>query len=225
MLCAPIQCAGVKCESQQCRGAAGRPRLRVPHFLAQAQRLHRKADGHARDEQLAEQQQRIQAPALHTRVVSITIAVPQACCSLRRPGCKHKREAPPACGESTWKIRMPPEKVATAETTTSKSREISGCTRRSWYRNRPPATRLMPSSSAGLKSTFTMALVPSADAHAGPLPLLPLMCILSAVLPQLALSVSAAHTSLTCAKHALVAEPRKSLVRGCQAIAVPVAPG
>ena len=62
-------------------------------------------------------------------------------------------------------MRMPPEKVATAVTITSKSREISGCMRRSWYSERPPAMRPIPSSSAGLKSTFTIALVVIADAQ------------------------------------------------------------
>ena len=64
----------------------------------------------------------------------------------------------------TWKMRMPPENVATAETMTSKSREMSGCKRLSWYSAKPPAMRLMPSRSAGLKSTFTMARVSRARA-------------------------------------------------------------
>ena len=60
---------------------------------------------------------------------------------------------------------MPPEKVATAVTMTSKSREISGCMRLSWYSDRPPAMRPIPSSSAGLKSTFTIAHVLRAGAR------------------------------------------------------------
>lgn len=67
----------------------------------------------------------------------------------------------------TWKMRMPPEKVATAETMTSKSREISGRRRLSWYSARPPAMSIVPRSSAGLKSTFTMALVSRARARVG----------------------------------------------------------
>ncbi len=129
------------------RAAAHRVGLRL---LAQAQHLEREAERGARSEQLAEQQQRVEppplAPAPHVEGHSAIW--------------KHER-----CSTSglraarAWKTRMPPQKMAMDDTTTSKSRDSSGWMRRSWYRLRPQATKPIPSTSAGLKSTFTMANV------------------------------------------------------------------